>query len=79
MLKDTNNGTTHYEGCWRSGEAKHLMCALQTMKDILIILPDNFYDLCELIRKQSPLGFQIDDTGTQINSVDYVNKKVSTK
>lgn len=79
MLKDTSNGTTHHEGCWRSGEAKHLMCALQTMKDILAVLPDNLEALYLLIKHHSSLGFAIDDTHNKICSVDYVNKKVSTK
>lgn len=72
--ENDNSGTTHYEGCWRSGDPKHYLCALETLKDIITILPDNTHKLIDSMKWYNPMGFKNEKTGDVITKINYLDK-----
>ena len=73
-MNTQNDGTTHYEGCWRSGEPKHYLCALNTLKDIIAILPNNTRKLIDSMKYYNPMGFKNEKTGNTITYLNYLDK-----
>lgn len=71
---NNNSGTTHYEGCWRSGDPKHFLCALETLKDIITILPNNINTLIDSMKLYNPLGFKNEKTGDMLTQINYLDK-----
>lgn len=73
--KNFDDGVTHFEGCWREGTPDHFFCALEVLKDLLTVIPNNYKKLFELLDSKRVIGFKNKSTSKIISHINYLTKE----